>query len=289
MYIVVSDVDINIPAPPNLPLAPGKYDSHYQDALNNVFRLYLNRVYALQSYLNLYDPSQLVFPNGQFYQDGSTTTTAALTNNSTTPIPVVSTAPLANSGYVLIGTEIIQYTGRTSTTLTGITRGVLGTSGNKAAWPSGSPVTDVQGTGSGTTIGQVNFTGTDYSNSIALNPSDDTKVVFSKAGLYNLAVTIQLLNFTNTADNVTVWIRKNGVDVPNSATIQTVPANHGTVGGAIVFAFEQLQQIAAGDYLQMAWTSDSGNSVVATLPAGTAPVHPVSTACNLAIQFVSAS
>jgi hypothetical protein len=32
------------PASPNLPLAPGQYDSRYQEQLNNVLRLYFNRL-----------------------------------------------------------------------------------------------------------------------------------------------------------------------------------------------------------------------------------------------------
>jgi len=38
-----------VPAPPNLPLAPGDYDSRYQEALNNVLRLYFNRLNSLLS------------------------------------------------------------------------------------------------------------------------------------------------------------------------------------------------------------------------------------------------
>jgi hypothetical protein len=39
--------DAVVPAPPNLPLAPGGYDSRYQEAFNNVLRLYFNRLDAL--------------------------------------------------------------------------------------------------------------------------------------------------------------------------------------------------------------------------------------------------
>jgi len=42
--IVISDFEINQVASPNLPLAPPQYDSRYVDQLNNVLRLYFNRV-----------------------------------------------------------------------------------------------------------------------------------------------------------------------------------------------------------------------------------------------------
>ena len=42
--IVISDFEINQVAAPNLPLAPFEYDRQYADQLNNVLRLYFNRV-----------------------------------------------------------------------------------------------------------------------------------------------------------------------------------------------------------------------------------------------------
>ena len=45
--IVISDFDINQVASPNLPLAPMEYQRQYTDQLNNVLRLYFNRVDAI--------------------------------------------------------------------------------------------------------------------------------------------------------------------------------------------------------------------------------------------------
>jgi len=42
--IVVSNFPINTAAAPNLPLAPSDYERQYQDQLNNVLRLYFNRL-----------------------------------------------------------------------------------------------------------------------------------------------------------------------------------------------------------------------------------------------------
>ena len=45
--IVISEFEINQVAAPNLPLAPIQYDRQYADQLNNVLRLYFNRVDAI--------------------------------------------------------------------------------------------------------------------------------------------------------------------------------------------------------------------------------------------------
>jgi hypothetical protein len=49
--IVISDFEINQVAAPNLPLTPFEYDRLYVDQLNNVLRLYFNRVDAILNQL----------------------------------------------------------------------------------------------------------------------------------------------------------------------------------------------------------------------------------------------
>ena len=49
--IVISEFEINQVAAPNLPLAPMEYNRQYNDQLNNVFRLYFNRVDAILNQL----------------------------------------------------------------------------------------------------------------------------------------------------------------------------------------------------------------------------------------------
>ena len=49
--IVISDFEINQVAAPNLPLSPFEYDRQYTDQVNNVLRLYFNRVDAILNQL----------------------------------------------------------------------------------------------------------------------------------------------------------------------------------------------------------------------------------------------
>ena len=49
--IVISDFEINQVAAPNLPLSPMEYNRQYSDQLNNVLRLYFNRVDAILNQL----------------------------------------------------------------------------------------------------------------------------------------------------------------------------------------------------------------------------------------------
>lgn len=54
------------------------------------------------------------------------TTLSATLANAAVTATVVSTAAFPTAGYLIIGTEVIQYTGTTATTFTGLTRGALG-------------------------------------------------------------------------------------------------------------------------------------------------------------------
>lgn len=276
------------PAVPNLPLAPPGPDQAYLDQLNNVLRLYFNQ---LNNFNQLFSTNTggalLQFPNGAFYQDGVTTLTNSITNTSTTDIVVASTADFAlTAGGLIIGTEIIGYTGKTATSFTGITRGLYGST--KAAHTAGATITEAQTLASATVAAPVTLLKTTASNQVALDDTDKTKVVFSTAGYYNVQFSVQMVSFDGTIDNVTVWWRQNGVDIDYSAGIATVPAIHGGKPGTAIISWNLVLPVAAGDYIQLLFSSDTGNTVCATYPKGTAPVHPVSPSVIVTATFVSA-
>lgn len=275
------------PEPPRLPAAPVEYNQQFIEQYSNVLRLYFNQ---LKNFSQLFTTNTggalLQFPNGAFFQDGTTTLTASMSNVSTAPIQVVSTAQFENSGHLLIATELVAYTGKTATTFTGITRGVYGTTNISHA--IGTNVSESQGVTSPTASAGLLLDTTTASNGVAIDALDKSKVVFAVAGYYNIQFSAQLLNFTTSDDNVTFWWRQNGADVPYSAGIQAVPSKHGSTPGASIVSWNIVLPVNAGDYVQLLYTSESGNTVVATYPAGVAPVHPVSPSVILTATFVSA-
>lgn len=275
------------PTAPQLPRAAEQYSQSELDRYSNVLRLYFNQ---LDNFNQLFTTntggSLLRFPNGAFHQDGYTTLTANMTNNSTTPIQVTSTAGFLPAGALIIGSELVQYTGKTATTFTGITRGAYGST--NVAHTAGVYVSEAQPVPSSTTALTVQFTATDSSNQVSIDPLDNTKVVFDIAGYYNIQFSLQMLTFDGTIDNVTVWFRQNGVDVPYSAGIATVPAIHGGSPGTAIISWNLVLPCTAGSNIQLLVASNTGNTVCATYPPGTAPVHPASPSIILTATFVSA-
>jgi hypothetical protein len=278
------------PKAPNLAVGPIEYEQRYQDQLNNQLRIYFNELdNALQTIFGTDGGGGkfIRFPYGAFHEDGATTLSVAIPNGTSTgAISVASTTGFPSSGYILIDSEVIEYTSTTATTFGGtITRHVLGTSGSGHS--VGAAITAVQGTGSSSTIGSVLFNNTDYSNGVSIDTTDTSKIVFDNPGIYNVQISVQLLNYTTSEDNVAFWFRLNGSDIANTASIMEVAPKHGTAPGATILTYNIFQQVAASDYLQLKWTSDTGNTLVATFPAGTSPVHPISPAVILTAQFVS--
>lgn len=289
--IVTTEYELEKIAPPNLPLAPGQYDSRYQEQLNNVLRLYFNRLQDIVNRLNAsatLDGSGLQFPNGAFHQDGHTTLTANIANGSTTPIPVVSTVGFLSAGGLIVGDEIILYTGKTATTFTGITRGALGTS--SSAHTSGTAISEAQVIVPPSTLIPIALTVTDTSNGVSIDSTYNSRIVFDVAGYYNIQFSAQLLNYTTAEDNVTMWFRKNGVDIPNSAGVVTVPSKHGSSPGSMITSWNIIVDVMAGQYLELMMTADLNRVVVATYPPGVAPstIHPASPSIILTASFVSA-
>lgn len=275
------------PQQPRLPAAPVEYSQRYGDDLTNILRLYFNQ---LQNFNQLFTTNTggalLKFPNGAFHQDGATALTGSMTNVSTTPIAVTSTALFASAGHLLIGSELVAYTGKTSTTFTGITRGVYSTTNTSHS--IGDAVTEALGVASATTSVAVPLDTTDASNGVSIDTVTDSKVVFDVSGYYNIQFSAQLLNFTTSDDNVTFWWKQNGTDVAYSAGIQAVPSKHGSSPGAAIVSWNIVLPINADDYIQLYYASESGNTVLATYPAGTLPTHPVSPSVILTATFVSA-
>ena len=284
----IKTLDLRPPKAPNLPIAPVEYRQLYQDQFLNALRLYFNQIDNFaQPFSSNTGGAFLKFPNGAFSQDGFTTLTNAIPNSSSTATIVVgSTTGFASAGTILIGEELIRYTGKTATSFTGITRSIYGSSGSSHS--AGVYVTEAQGVVSASTALAIPFDTTDASNQVALDPLDNTKVVFAVAGYYNVQFSIQLINATSSIDNVVLWFRKNTVDIAQTAGTVSIPSKHAGGIGAAIVSWNLVVACNAGDNIQLMYASNSGNTVAATYPPGTAPTHPASPSVILTATFVSA-
>ena len=92
----------------------------------------------------------------------------------------------------------------------------------------------------------------------------------SKNGVYNVMFSAQLYRTSGgSAKTVTIWLKKNGVDVANTATNVNVQAN----AGRLVAAWNFFINIDTTDDLQIMWTQDDAIQLEYQTADGILP-HP---------------
>lgn len=228
-------------------------------------------------------PSDINTQYGAFHFDNGSTLSAQLQNNNTTSMSVTDTSQFASSGNVLIGDEVITYTGKTSTTLTGLTRAVAGTSA--ATHAAGTAVTSAQVAAANTaTLVRLNIT--DFTNGVTV--VSETDITFAIGGIYNIQFSCQLLNASNANDNAAFWFAQNGSNIVDSSSIATTIKKDGSIVGAVIVAANIYVSASPGDVVRMYWSTTTGNSILVTYPlSASSPVRPASPAVILTVNQVS--
>lgn len=111
-----------------------------------------------------------------------------------------------------------------------------------------------------------------------INIVTSTQITFTDAGTYMIAPNLQFKN-TDTVDNdVTVWLRKNGTNIANSATIITVPK--AADGGNAFFQILYYDTVTAGQYIEVMWLPENVAVTIDYTAAGAiAPAIPSAIVC----------
>jgi hypothetical protein len=126
-------------------------------------------------------------------------------------------------------------------------------------------------TGSTSTGTPVTFNSGTAGTGINVNAS--SQITFTDAGTYMLCPSIQFVNSAATDYTVTVWFRKNGTNIANSATILAIPKV--ADGGAGVFALTFFETVTAGQYIEIMWLVQNTAVTIAYTAAGAvAPAIP---------------
>ena len=143
-------------------------------------------------------------------------------------------------------------------------------------------------TAAAATVTSITINTTAIANDVRIG-TPASRIYVTNAGVYNVQFSLQFSNPTAQIDDVTVWFRLNGVNIPNSASILGVPPKYGSVDGHTIMALNFMLELNAEDYIELYWTTDSGNSSIITYSSSTIPpVHPASPAVILTVSFVSA-
>lgn len=112
---------------------------------------------------------------------------------------------------------------------------------------------------------------TDFSSGVSTAVGDNTKIVVSQSGLYNFQFSTQFVSSNSSAKEIYIWARKDGQDIPNSATRMTIVGN----GVYMVAAWNFVVSMNANNYFQLMWAvTDTSVSIAAPTATAFAPATP---------------
>jgi hypothetical protein len=108
--------------------------------------------------------------------------------------------------------------------------------------------------------------------------ANGTQITFDHVGKYNVQVSCQLVNTDSQIHDMTVWFRKNDSgstgDVADSASFVSVPNSHGGIDGRSVLAYNIIEDVVVGDYLEVCYSVTNTAVSMQTIAAGTTPTTP---------------
>ena len=101
-----------------------------------------------------------------------------------------------------------------------------------------------------------------WNSGVRVNSDAKSKIYFDHPGIYNIQFSSQFAKTDSGTDYVYVWLRKNGVNVPSSATVLRSWGNDDRIVAAWNFFVEVT---STSDYYELAWESaDINISMLAT-------------------------
>jgi hypothetical protein len=121
-----------------------------------------------------------------------------------------------------------------------------------------------------TSVGEaiaMTFNTTDAANGISIG-SPTSRIVVDNQGVYNVQFSAQLDKTSGAAAVVHIWLRKNGTNVPNTASRVVI---QGTAA-ELVAAWNFIIQLEPTNYVELMWESDDADVVL--LAASATSVYP---------------
>lgn len=123
----------------------------------------------------------------------------------------------------------------------------------------------------------------------------NSRITFAKKGIYNIAYSIQFKNTNNSAEDIDIWLRRNGTDVANSNSRFGIPARKSSGNPSHLIAVTPIMVNVTADnqYFEIMWrVSNTGISIEAfaavTASPGVTPAIPATPSVIVGVTHVSA-
>jgi hypothetical protein len=193
------------------------------------------------------------------------------------------------------GTVTLATGNATTTTITdariGINSIILLSPNSAAAFADTAPYGAFQDstdqTAASTTVAYpMTFDTTDFSNGVYL--SNSSRMNVRNAGIYNVQFSVQLENKDSAQHDVDIWFRKNGTNITASNSKFTVPARKSaSIFGHVIGAINYFVELAANDYIEIVWRTESTDVSLEQTPAESSPTRPATPSVIATVQYVA--
>jgi hypothetical protein len=138
-----------------------------------------------------------------------------------------------------------------------------------------------------TTAYAVTFNTTDFANGVTV--ASGSRITVADAGIWNLQFSIQFTNTTNASQDVDVWFRVNGTNVPASNSRFGL-AQRKSPGDPyhIIAALNYFVSLNATDYVEIMWRTTDVGVYIEHYVASASPTRPAIPSAIATMSFVSA-
>jgi hypothetical protein len=170
--------------------------------------------------------------------------------------------------------------------LTGV---LLGESGGRfVRFPYGAFSSDQDQTTTANTATLMTLNTTDFANDVSISSS---KITVVNAGIYNLQFSAQFQNTDNAIQDISIWLKQNGVDIPGSTGYVSIPARKSASAGEEahqITGWNYYLSMTAGQYVEIYWSATLNSVTIQNYAAGTSPTRPSTQSVVATMSFVSA-
>jgi len=154
--------------------------------------------------------------------------------------------------------------------------------------PYGAFSSDQDQTTTANTATLMTLNTTDFANGVSIASS---KITVANAGIYNLQFSAQFQNTDNQIQDISIWLRQNGTDIPGSTGYVSIPARKSASAGEEaheIIGWNYYVSMNAGDYIQIYWSTTLASVTIQAYPTSTGPTRPSTQSVVATLSFVSA-
>jgi hypothetical protein len=162
------------------------------------------------------------------------------------------------------------------------------TGGSFLRFPYGAFSSSLDQTTTANTATLMTLNTTDFANDVSISSS---KITVATPGIYNLQFSAQFQNTDNAIQDISIWLRQNGIDIPGSTGFVSIPARKSASPGEEaheIIGWNYYVSMKAGDYIELYWSTTLASVTIQYYPTSTSPTRPATQSVVATLSFVSA-